>query len=184
LFFLEALCRDKLIYEGATKRLTLSTINRFLTTSNFEMTPHSKVYLVKPASSQSLDELYGMFDSLEKAETFLDRFKTKMVDVEIVSLDLNPKYYTEKTTDPYCIMLDKISIIPKEILICGTIDMVEEALKEAYHIFFHSAYGEDGGVLIFQCLAADEKEAISKTIQKRDELIKSGEWENTWKIFK
>jgi hypothetical protein len=146
------------------------------------MKTQSKVYLVKPASNQSLDELYGMFDTLEKAETFLNRFKTKMFDVEIVSSDLNPKYYTEKTTDPYCILLDKISIIPKEILICSTIDMVEEALKESYHIFFPSAYGEDGGLLIFQCLAADEKEAISKTIQKRDELVKSGEWKDTWKI--
>ncbi|MFA4870220.1 MAG: hypothetical protein WC623_18625 [Pedobacter sp.] len=145
------------------------------------MKTQSKVYLVKPTSNHSLDELYGMFDTLEKAETFLNRFKTKMFDVEIVSLDLNPKYYTEKTTDPYCILLDKISIIPKEILICSTIDMVEEALKESYHIFFHSAYGEDGGILIFQCLAADEKEAISKTIQKRDELVKSGEWKDTWK---
>ncbi|MEQ7800937.1 hypothetical protein ABDJ41_14125 [Pedobacter sp. ASV1-7] len=145
------------------------------------MKAQSKVYLVKPASNQSLDELYGMFDTLEKAETFLNRFKTKMFDVEIVSSDLNPKYYTEKTADPYCILLDKISIIPKEILICSTIDMVEEALKESYHIFFHSAYGEDGGILIFQCLAADEKEAISKTIQKRDELVKSGEWKDTWK---
>lgn len=147
------------------------------------MNNDSTIYIVKPESSQLLDEFHGTFDSLKKAKDFVKRFKTKQKDVEITTLVMNPSYHTDKNTDPYFVVLSKLSDTPLELFICNAIGMDEDFKNGSYSIFFNPVFGEDEGIFIFHCLAADKKEATSKTIAKRDSLISSGEWKITWESF-
>lgn len=138
------------------------------------------IYIVKPKHYQSLDELYGIFDCEKKARQFINRFKTRPGNLEIIERSINPSYYSDQTIDPYYITLDKIAILPKEVFICHSIPMVQGAEVESYDIVFDHQNGEQDGTFIFQCFAANEKKAIGKAIIKRDTLIHNGDWERTW----
>lgn len=135
------------------------------------------VFIVKPRTHHSIDEIYAIFDSEVKAEKFINRFKTKEQDLVIVRQMLNPSYFADDNSDPYFVALDKTSFSPKEIFICSTITMVEDAKNEAYSIFFHHINDDNEGEFIFQCMAADKNEALNKAVAKRDFVINNGDWD-------
>lgn len=138
------------------------------------------LYIVKPRYNTSLDEIYAMFDSKTKLEEFIMRFKTRQKNMEVIIRTINPTFYTDKTSDPYYLAFDKITSLPKEIFLCYSPHMTEEAKLESYSISFYPGNDEQEGIFIYQCFANDEKEAINKAIIKRDALIINGDWERAW----
>lgn len=133
-----------------------------------------KIYQVKYKEEYDIGEIIAYFDSRDKAEEFLQRFKTSSKYCEIQECTLNPKYIVNKQADPYYITLGIKEDVP--FLICNhdLIDEAEEAQREEYSLEFkHFKLKEAINIMLF---ASSEAEAVEKAIKKRNEIVASGEW--------
>lgn len=140
-----------------------------------------KIYLVKHAEAESIDEVYAYFDTKEKATDFLNRFKTIPQEMEIIEIPLNPKYIANKEVDPYFVSLKgKTETDPFDLIICDYIEQAESAQKEEYSIDFLRNDSIDNGNFKITLFAANEDEATVKAIKIRDEVIASGEWDKAF----
>src|SRR5215217_761916 len=134
-----------------------------------------KIYLVKYEEAFEIHEVIAYFDSRDKAEEFLHRFKTSSEYCEIEEYPLNPKYITNKQADPFCISLVERDNEPFFITMHDYLDEVEEAEREEYKFeFMHCGFVDIINIMLF---ASTEAEAVEKAIKKRDEIVASGEWE-------
>ncbi len=138
-----------------------------------------KLYIIGPANPDSLEGIYAIFDTMEKAQDFLVRFKTP-THLEIVEFPLNPKYIVNKLADPYFVILRKTEKETRDLYIADYIDEAEEAEKEAYSFDFHGCSNKEQGRFNIMLFAASEQEALARAIIKRDQVIASGEWDKTF----
>jgi hypothetical protein len=135
------------------------------------------IYAVKSKDYNSLDEVYGFFDSYDEANAFINRFKTIPKDLEIVRQVLNPEYITDKGKDPYRIVLRNKENVPFDVGIFAMISQGERAKNEEYFINFYAPQVDDDGTFEIMLFAGNEEQAIRKAIVIRDAVINSGEWE-------
>lgn len=134
-----------------------------------------KVYLVKYIEAFEISEVIAYFDNRDKAEEFLNRFKTSAESCEIEEYPLNPKYIINKQADPLLITLGKNDDEPIDIINHDYLGEAEEAEREEYKFEFRQDGFKD--VINIMLFASSEDEAVDRAIKKRDEIIASGEWE-------
>lgn len=88
-----------------------------------------KLYFVKPINDDMIDNLDAVFDSLEKAESYNNRYKTK-TDFEIITLDFNSDYETDRTIDPYEVCYSKMAI-QRSSQVNVTVSFIQDQLKKS-----------------------------------------------------
>ncbi|MBC8988177.1 hypothetical protein H9X96_20680 [Pedobacter sp. N36a] len=140
----------------------------------------NNIYIVKPIGFHEMEEIIAIFDSREKAENFIDRFKTRPIDLEIVEAPLNPEYIANKQADPYTVTLRENTNDPINLGINDLIEMAEAAAREEYDIFFYDGAERSQGVFNIMLFSGTEQEALSRAIEKRDETVASGEWDKEY----
>lgn len=138
-----------------------------------------KVYMITFIEVDEIDQVLAYFDSKEKAEAFLNRFKTDTKRYEIVEMPLNPKYIVNKLANPYLITITGKKNKPISVKIFDIIEDVERAEKEDYLMNSSPGFINFGAIEIM-LMATDKKDAKAKAIKKRDELIASGEWDKVY----
>lgn len=140
----------------------------------------NKIYIVKPIGFHEMEEFVAIFDSRDKAENFIDRFKTRPTDLEIVEAPLNPEYIVNKQSDPYTVTLRENTNDPINLGFNDLIEMAEAAAREEYDIFFYDGAERSQGIFNIMLFAGTEQEALSRAIEKRDETVASGEWDKEY----
>jgi hypothetical protein len=126
-----------------------------------------KIYMVVSETSQLIEEIYGIFDSKEKVEAFVSRFRDRL-EYEIIEQVLNPEYLTCKDKNPYAVDFKKTGDEPFEVLNCACIPLDEDVAAGRTSI-------KDNRFTMF-LLASSEEEAVTTARAKRDEIINKGEW--------
>lgn len=146
------------------------------------MKSNTLIHLVKPKNYDSLNDVYAVFDSKEKATRFVNKFKNRP-DLEIIDGILNPDQHFEKKEVPYYVSLAKTGSIPKDIFIC---DYNQNATnkKEEYNICFFGDTRSNQGLFILKILALDEQAALKRAISIRNAAIRNGEWDQAWDKYK
>ena len=147
------------------------------------MSSTGEIYLVVPKGYDSIADVYACFDSEVKAEAFMKRFKT-MSDYQVITLTLNPEYYSHKYMDPYYIKIGKYNSEPAESYIADTIGEAEEAVIEKFETIFYENHGIERGHFAMYLFAADEKSAIEKVMAVRNAIIAQGEWLAAWERYR
>lgn len=134
------------------------------------------VYIVKPRSFSSVEEVVAIFDDRQRGEEFMNRFKTK-TDLEIVEQVLNPNFFSDKDRNPYYVSLEKNNLEPRDVFISDLISQADAALEEEYNIDFYHTDPNDEGLFTVMLFAENETAAVLKAIQLRKTVVDSGEWE-------
>lgn len=133
------------------------------------------IYAVQARDWDDLDCVHAIFDSLEKAENFLIRFKTKQ-DLRIIELVLNPDYISDKNQDPYRVELAGTRTVPDDISICTSIDDANDALAQRFFIEVCASPDIEQADFSVKVFAQSPEEATNKAIRIRDEGIARGDW--------
>jgi len=60
------------------------------------------VFVVYSPYYEDVNDIYGVFDSKERMDEFLYRFKDRADDFEIREMALNPQFPGDKSRNPYC----------------------------------------------------------------------------------
>lgn len=136
-----------------------------------------KNYIVKPIDSTEIEEIYAFFDSREKANNFLNRFKTCSKELEILEIPLNPEYIVNKLADPYRVTFQGDENRASNCEIYDTIEYAAAAEKETYELSFFSDTDKYRATFDVMLFASSEQEAIAKGRKRRNEVIASGEWD-------
>ena len=139
-----------------------------------------EIFIVQPKDSNLLKDLYACFDSRDKIEPFVNRFKSPLANYQIIRLSINPPYLSNKSQDPYCICVGKYGLMLYESYPADTIDEAEKALNEKSEIIFYPGCGIEDGRFYMYLFADDEDDAFEKTIAARDAAIQKGEWQSAW----
>lgn len=146
------------------------------------MKANTPIHLVKPKNYDTLDEVYAVFDSKEKAKKFIETFKSKP-DLEIIDGVLNPDYGIEKKAAPYYISLAQTGSLPRDIFMCDY-NRDAEAKQLEYNICFYGGASIYQGLFISKIYALSEKDALKRAILIRNTAIKNGEWDLAWEKHK
>jgi len=136
---------------------------------------NQKIYAIQARNWDDLDCVHAIFDSPEKAENFLTRFKTKQ-DLRIIELVLNPDYISDKNQDPYRIELAGTKTVPDDVSICTYIEDAEEALVGTFFVDVCASEDIQQADFSIKVFAQTPEEAISKAIKIRDKGIARGDW--------
>lgn len=141
----------------------------------------SKIYIVKYVDSHSEDEVLAYFSIKEKAIDFLNRFKTKSTELEIVENILDPEFVTNKDEDPYLVSFKGINEMdPLDSDIYDYIEQAVSAQNQEYSVSFLKDDSINDGYFEIMLFAASKKEAVANALKKRDEVVASGEWEKAY----
>ena len=139
-----------------------------------------KIYIIKPIGFHEMEEIIAIFDNREKAENFIDRFKTRPTDLEIVEAPINPEYIVNKQADPYLVTLRENTNDPINLAVSDLIEQAEAAAREEYDIFFYNGAKRSEGVFNIMLFSGSEQEALLRAIEKRDEIVALGEWDKEY----
>lgn len=134
------------------------------------------IYAVQARDWDDLDSVHAIFDSLEKAENFLARFKTKQ-DLRIIDLILNPDFISDKNQDPYRVELAGTKTIPDDVSICTSIEDGEEALAQTFLVEVCASPDIEQADFSVKVFAQSPEEAIDKAVKIRNEGIARGDWQ-------
>ena len=143
------------------------------------MNADKRIYFVKPKRYDVMEEVYAVFDSIEKAQQFVGEFKSQAC-LEIVDGILNPDLIHEKQKSPYYISLAQTGSTPRDIFMCDTSCEVAEAKNEEHNICFYGGAHSDQGLFISKVFAESEAQALKRAIGIRNQAILSGEWDLAW----
>ncbi|MDR6782330.1 hypothetical protein ABIE26_001182 [Pedobacter africanus] len=144
------------------------------------MNSPKEIFFVLPKGSDSLADLYACFDAKDKIEAFVSRFKSSLANYQIIQLEINPSYQSNKYQNPYYVAIGKYNLTPYENYIADMIEEANEALNEKFEIVFYPGFGIEDGRFYMHVFADDEKAALEKVIAARDAAILKGEWQNAW----
>ena len=147
--------------------------------NNFAMNNIRQIYIIKPRAFDSIEEIFAVFDDIERAGAFINRFKTK-TDLEIINLVLNPDFISDKRRSPYYISLEKFDKEPRDIFVSDMISQAEAALREEYSIDFYGESTIDQGLFNVMLFAESETEALTRALDLRCKAITGGEWDLAW----
>ncbi|MNL20041.1 hypothetical protein D3C87_1412720 [compost metagenome] len=131
------------------------------------MQAKQKIFIVQHLET---DDIYAIFDEYSKAEAYVHRFKTKAY-MEIVAHVLNPEYLSDKTRDPYNVVLPKTGAKPIELCIYTNAALIEAAFNEEYSIHQFEEEDVDTANIDIQLMAPSETDALIRAIAIRDEVI-------------
>jgi len=147
------------------------------------MNADKRIYFVKPKRYDVMDEVYAVFDSIEKAQQFIGGFKSHAC-LEIIDGVLNPDLISEKQKSSYYISLEQTGSIPRDIFMCDYNCDVEETKNEEHNICFYGGTYSSNGLFISKVFAESEEHALKRAISIRNEAIVSGEWDLAWERHK
>ncbi|WEK18398.1 MAG: hypothetical protein P0Y49_16535 [Candidatus Pedobacter colombiensis] len=139
----------------------------------------SQIYLVIPKGHHSTASIYGCFDTEDNVEAFINRFKT-VADYDVIELDLNPNYNSNKSMDPYFISIGKTDPEPLVFYIASSIDEADDAYAEKFEVVFCNGQNIDEGVFNMHLFAMDKRVAVERVKIVRDAVIAQGEWQAAW----
>lgn len=137
------------------------------------------IFFVTPEEEENLNMCYACFDTYEKANDFLHRFKTNK-HLQIVEVELNPEYLRDKEQDPYFISINIKGNIPNNIYIADNLPDVDAAKDECYEFHYDFNLIPEDGLFFINLFAKDKTEALNKAISIRDSLIANGVAMEVW----
>lgn len=137
------------------------------------------VHIVKFKNKKSVEEIFAVFDSKDKAKQFIGDFKSQTC-LEIVDGILNPDLVQAQPPSPYYISLEKYSAAPRDIFLCDYNCEIEATRNEEHNICFSGGIENQQGLFISKVYAATEELALEMALRIRDEAIANGDWDRAW----
>lgn len=129
------------------------------------------IYLIGQASDSPLECIDATFDSREKAQAYLDRYKDN--DAEIFVCEVNPKYHTDKTSNCYFVEFTKNFDEPIDLVISNKMASAKMAIEDKVVFNLGFSLSERIGIYLF---ATSEEEAIELGLIRRKRAFEMGEW--------
>ncbi|WP_316819265.1 hypothetical protein [Pedobacter nyackensis] len=147
------------------------------------MNADKRLYFVKPKRYDVMDEVYAVFDSMEKAQQFVGGFKSNS-SLEIIDGILNPGLINDKQRNSFYISLEQTGNEPRDIFMCDCSCYIETSRNEEHNICFYGGAESHHGLFISKVFADDEEDALKKAIYIRNKAVLSGEWDLAWERHK
>lgn len=129
------------------------------------------IYLIAEAHENPLEYIDAAFDTREKAQAYLDRYKDN--EAEMVVCEVNPIYHRDNTSNCYYIELERDQNEPLEVMVSNKMESAKMAVND--EVVLNNERGSKPRISIY-LFAKSEEEAIAQALIRRDKAIERREW--------
>ena len=129
------------------------------------------IYLIAQAHENPLEYIDAAFDTREKAQAYLDRYKDN--EAEMFVCEVNPIYHRDNTSNCYYIELERDHNEPLEVMISNNMESAKMAVND--EVFVNHDGGSSQTISIY-LFAKSEEEAVEQALIRRDKAIERREW--------
>ncbi|GGC42903.1 hypothetical protein GCM10011386_38990 [Parapedobacter defluvii] len=137
------------------------------------------VYIVYSPDYMDTTDIYGVFDSKERVDEFLNRFKDRVDELQIREMVLNPQFQGDKKRNPYCAILYKSGMAMLSV-ISNPADC-DKAIKNEHEII--EIDGEPERLFCY-FLAETRDQAWAEGMARMEKLVELGEFKLDGEIYK
>lgn len=137
------------------------------------------VFVVYSPDYMDTTYIYGVFDSKERVEEFLNRFKDRADDLEVREMTLNPHFQGDKNRNPYFATLLKDGTAM--LSVTSNPADADRAIKDEYEII---EIDEEPSRVFYFFLAETRDRAWTESIARFEKLVELGEFKLDGEIRK